>query len=58
MKNNDFIQRAIKIHKEEFDYSLVEYINSYTKIKILCKLHGMFEQTPNAHLNGQKCKNV
>jgi hypothetical protein len=29
-----------------YDYSMVEYINYYTKM-IICKEHGQFEQTPN-----------
>lgn len=56
LKSKNFILNATKIHNNEFDYSLVEYINSYTKVKIICKEHGIFEQNPNSHLNGQKCK--
>jgi very-short-patch-repair endonuclease len=52
---NEFIEDAIKIHGNKYDYSLVDYINSYTKIKIICKKHGVFEQQPNSHLNGQNC---
>lgn len=51
-----FIQKSKEIHGEEFDYSLVEYINSYTKVKIICSKHGFFEQTPHGHLHGQKCR--
>lgn len=51
----EFINDAIKIHGNNYDYSLVEYINSQTKIKIICSKHGIFEQTPNNHLNGQNC---
>ena len=50
-----FIKKANKIHNFEFDYSLVEYKNSYTKIKIICHNHGIFEQQPASHLRGQKC---
>lgn len=44
-----------KIHGNTYDYSLVQYTNTYTKVKILCKTHGEFLQTPNAHLRGQGC---
>jgi hypothetical protein len=51
----EFIINAKKIHGETYDYSLVEYINSKKPIKILCKKHGVFEQTPNVHLHGVGC---
>ena len=44
-----------KIHRDVYDYSLVEYINRFTKIKIICKKHGIFEQTPDNHLKGKGC---
>lgn len=54
-----FIQKSKKIHKDKYDYSLVEYINVFTKVKIICKEHGIFEQTPRNHVNCcrgcQKC---
>jgi len=52
---NIFINKSKIIHNDEFDYSLVNYINSYTKVKIVCKKHGVFEQKPAMHLLGQKC---
>lgn len=50
-----FMDRANEIHKNEYNYSQSIYINNKTKIKIICKTHGEFWQTPNAHLRGQKC---
>jgi len=50
-----FIKEALNIHKNIYDYSQVEYINNHTKIKIICKKHGVFEQTPDKHLSGQGC---
>lgn len=50
-----FIEKAINVHEDKYDYSQVEYINSNTKIKIICKEHGFFEQTPTNHLHGQNC---
>ncbi len=52
---DNFIIQANKIHKNKYDYSLVNYKNSMSKVIILCSIHGKFEQTPNAHLNGQNC---
>jgi hypothetical protein len=50
-----FITKAKQVHNDSYDYSLVEYINSHTKVKILCLEHGPFEQIPNNHLNGARC---
>jgi hypothetical protein len=48
---NNFIEKCMKIHGDKYDYSLVEYTNNKTKVKIICKEHGIFEQTPGNHLN-------
>ena len=56
----EFIQEAIKIHGDRYDYSNVEYVNSQSKVKIICKEHGEFEQTPSNHThknNFQGCPN-
>jgi len=52
----EFIERAKKVHGDLYDYSLVDYKNSYTKVKIICNEHGVFEQRPNGHLQGLICK--
>ena len=46
----DFIDMSNKKHNNKYDYSLVEYKNNYTKIKIICPIHGIFEQEPSSHL--------
>jgi len=46
----EFINKAIEIHGKIFDYSKVDYVNNKTKIKIICKNHGEFEQRPDCHL--------
>jgi hypothetical protein len=51
----EFIKKAKKIHGDKYDYSKVKYINSTTKVTIICKEHGEFEQTPKCHLNGRSC---
>lgn len=52
---NEFVIGAKKTHGNIYDYSLVNYINNYTRVKIICSIHGEFEQTPNAHLVGCGC---
>jgi hypothetical protein len=49
----EFIKKAKNIHGSKYDYSLVKYINCSLKVKIVCPIHGVFEQRPDAHL-GQK----
>ena len=49
----NFIKKAIAIHGDKYDYSKVNYINYHTKVIIICKEHGEFEQTPGGHLNGK-----
>jgi len=59
-KTELFISKANNIHKNRYDYSKVDYINAKTKITIICRQHGEFQQTPSNHLsrfNCQKCAN-
>jgi hypothetical protein len=51
----DFISNAKKIHKNEYDYSMVDYKGNKLKVVIVCKKHGKFHQKPNSHLCGQGC---
>lgn len=51
----EFIKKLKIIHNDEYDYSLVDYVNMRTKIKIICKKHGMFEQSTQLHFKGYGC---
>lgn len=53
--NNYFILKSRKVHGDRYDYSQIEYVNCRTKIKIICKDHGAFYQTPNNHYMGHNC---
>ena len=55
-KNLLFKEKAEKIHKNNYDYSLVHYLHSQNKVTIICPTHGNFEQRPNNHLKGEGCK--
>lgn len=50
-----FIERANKVHKNKYDYSIINYINVKTHIDIICPIHGIFKQTPQHHLSGNGC---
>jgi hypothetical protein len=55
LTQNEFIERVSVIHMNKYDYSLVEYKNIRTKIKIICNKHGEFIQNPQTHLEGHGC---
>jgi hypothetical protein len=48
-----FIEKANKQHNNKYDYSQVTYINAYTRVIIICPVHGMFTQRPNVHLHSK-----
>lgn len=51
-----FVLEASLIHNGKFDYSLSNYQGALKKIKIICPIHGIFEQTPDNHLHKKGCK--
>jgi hypothetical protein len=51
MSTEDFINKSIMVHGYRYDYSLVEYIDSKTKVKIICREHDVFLQYPGNHIN-------
>jgi very-short-patch-repair endonuclease len=55
MTQDEFINKSNKIHNNKYDYSLVKYINTNIKVKLICPIHGIFEQIPKSHLKGHGC---
>jgi hypothetical protein len=54
-----FIQEAILIHKDKYDYSLVVYKSTHEPVIIICREHGQFLQAPSNHIsknNQNGCK--
>lgn len=49
----EFTTKAAIKFNNKYDYSLVDYKNSRTKIKIICPIHGKFEQTPDCHIQSK-----
>lgn len=47
----DYIENS----NRDYDYSLVDFIRSRKKVKIICKTHGIFLQTPFGHMQGYGC---
>ena len=55
LTTESFLEKARLKHGDKFDYSLVKYITSHIKVKIICSEHGEFEQTSGSHLSGSGC---
>jgi len=54
LTNEEFIEKAKKIHGDKYDYSKINYINQKEKICIICPEHGEFWQIPTTHID-HKC---
>lgn len=52
----DFINKASTVHKDKYNYEKVNYVNSTTKVIIMCPVHGEFTQVPSEHISGKGCK--
>ena len=50
-----FIERSKKIHGNKYDYSKTIYVSTRKKVKIICPIHGEFEQRAGGHLTGRGC---
>jgi len=50
-----FVERSRAIHGHRYDYSLVEFANVESKVKIVCSTHGVFLQRAMTHLKGFNC---
>lgn len=52
----EFVEKANKKHGIGiYDYSKVNYIDSRTKVEIICSKHGSFWKSPSNHLQGGGC---
>ncbi len=56
LTKEDFIKKSIAKHGDKYDYSQAIVNGNRTKVKIICKKHGVFEQTPSHHMAGQGCR--
>jgi hypothetical protein len=62
MTKEEFVERAIKVHGNKYDYSKSDYIGYSKKLSIHCSRfdkkgieHGNFIQRPCSHLDNQGC---
>ncbi len=56
LSTNEFIEKSNEIHGNKYDYSKVVYETQYSKVRIICPIHGEFIQKAGNHLNGKGCK--
>lgn len=50
-----FIEISNKKHNYKYNYNKSNYINSRTKLDIVCPEHGNFKIIPASHMSGAGC---
>lgn len=55
LTQQDFLDKCAAAHGDTYDYSEAVYGTSNTKVKIMCRKHGVFEQLASNHMYGQGC---
>ena len=50
-----FIKKAMRVHGNKYNYDKAHYTRALSKLIIICKTHGEFQQTPADHLSGKGC---
>lgn len=56
LTKEQFVEQAVSVHGDLYDYSSANYINGRTKVDILCrKCQMIFTQTPHKHAEGRGC---
>ena len=51
LTTQEFIDRAKVVHSDKYGYAFSVYQSATDKVIIHCPEHGMFEQSPNNHIN-------
>ena len=49
----EFINNAVSVHGNQYNYTSVNYVNAHTPVDIICPDHGIFNQLPLSHINHQ-----
>lgn len=62
LNTESFINKAKLKHGNTYSYSSTNYAGSLVKVKIICKVHGVFEQLPHSHIKAghgcSKCASI
>ena len=51
----NFKKRLRTIFGDKYDYSKINYVDQYIKVKLVCPVHGEFEKNPFKLLRGEGC---
>lgn len=51
LTTSKFIEKAVLVHGDKYDYSQTTYLGNDKKVEILCREHGVFLQRANDHLS-------
>src|ERR1035437_784319 len=52
-KRAEFINKGNLLYEYKYDYSNVIFVNTHTKVSIICPEHGLFYKSPNCHINSK-----
>lgn len=52
----DFVRKSKEFHGDKYDYSLTKVDGCQNKVQIICRKHGIFEQSTSNHMNGAGCR--
>lgn len=50
---DEFIKRSKEIHGLKYNYDLIEFIDLYNDVEIICPVHGPFFQKPTTHMHSR-----
>lgn len=54
-KHPDILEEFKSVHGGKYDYSRTEYLDSTTKLVVICPIHGQFLVTYRRHVQGTGC---
>lgn len=55
MTTSQFIERAREVHGDRYLYDCTQYQRNSKRIKVRCRVHGVFECLPTEHWAGSNC---
>jgi len=53
LTKEEFLEKAKAVHGDRYDYSNVDFVNSTTKVGVICPTHGEFMVKPYEHYSKQ-----
>lgn len=53
--SKSFVEKAMDVHGDRYDYSKTVFVNRLEDVSIVCKRHGEFLQKAYSHLDGKNC---